>query len=47
MPRSDFELNMGVGRQASLLASYENAEAISDAKDLDAKVEGLLASAAA
>ena len=46
MPRSDFELNMGVSRMASLLAPYENAEALNVAKDLDTKVEALLASAA-
>jgi hypothetical protein len=47
MPRSDFELNMGVGRMASLLAPYENAEALKVAKDLDAKVEALLSAVAA
>jgi hypothetical protein len=31
---------------ASLLAPYENAEALKVAKDLDAKVEALLVSAA-
>jgi len=34
-------------RMASFLAPYENAEALKVAKDLDAKVESLLASAAA
>ena len=34
-------------RMASLLAPYKNAEALKVAKDLDAKVEALLASAAA
>ena len=34
-------------RMTSFLAPYENAEALKVARDLDAKVEALLASAAA
>ena len=43
--RSD-GVHMSYDRMASLLAPYENAEALKVAKDLDAKVEALLASAA-
>jgi uncharacterized protein (DUF302 family) len=39
-------VHMSYDRMASLLAPYENAEALKVAKDLDAKVEALLASAA-
>jgi uncharacterized protein (DUF302 family) len=44
--RSD-GVHISYDRMASLLAPYENAEALSVARDLDAKVETLLASAAA
>ena len=44
--RSD-GVHISYDRMASLLAPYENGEALSVARDLDAKVEGLLASAAA
>jgi uncharacterized protein (DUF302 family) len=44
--RSD-GVHISYDRMASLLAPYENAEALKVAKDLDAKVEALLASAAA
>jgi len=37
-------VHMSYDRMASLLAPYENAEALRVAKDLDAKVEALLAS---
>lgn len=40
-------VHLSYDRMASLLAPYENAEAMKVAKDLDAKVEGLLSSAAA
>ena len=40
-------VHISYDRMASLLAPYENAEALKVAKDLDAKVESLLASAAA
>jgi uncharacterized protein (DUF302 family) len=40
-------VHISYDRMASFLAPYENAEALSVAKDLDAKVEALLASAAA
>jgi hypothetical protein len=40
-------VHLSYDRMASLLASYENAEALRVAKDLDAKAEALLASAAA
>ena len=40
-------VHLSYDRMASLLAPYDNAEALQVAKDLDAKVEGLLASAAA
>jgi uncharacterized protein (DUF302 family) len=40
-------VHISYDRMASLLAPYENAEALKVAKDLDAKVEALLASAAA
>jgi hypothetical protein len=40
-------VHLSYDRMASLLAPYENAEAPRVAKDLDAKVETLLASAAA
>ena len=40
-------VHLSYDRMASLLAPYENAEALRVAKDLDAKVESLLASAAA
>ena len=43
--RSD-GVHISYDRMASLLAPYENAEALKVAKDLDAKVEALLASAA-
>jgi uncharacterized protein (DUF302 family) len=39
-------VHLSYDRMASLLAPYENAEALKVAKDLDAKVEALLASAA-
>ena len=41
--RSD-GVHISYDRMASFLAPYENAEALSVARDLDAKVEGLLAS---
>ena len=44
--RSD-GVHLSYDRMASFLASYENAEAMKVAKDLDAKVEALLAAAAA
>ena len=44
--RSD-GVHLSYDRMASLLAPYENAEALKVAKELDAKVEALLASAAA
>jgi hypothetical protein len=44
--RSD-GVHISYDRMASLLAPYENAEALNVARDLDAKVEGLLAFAAA
>ena len=37
-------VHLSYDRMASLLAPYENAEALRVAKDLDAKVEDLLAS---
>src|SRR5216684_66525 len=40
-------VHISYDRMASFLAPYENAEALKVAKDLDAKVEALLASAAA
>ena len=40
-------VHLSYDRMASLLASYENEEALKVARDLDAKVEALLASAAA
>jgi uncharacterized protein (DUF302 family) len=40
-------VHISYDRMASFLAPYENAEAFKVAKDLDAKVEALLASAAA
>ena len=40
-------VHISYDRMASFLAPYENAEALRVAKDLDAKVEALLASAAA
>jgi uncharacterized protein (DUF302 family) len=40
-------VHLSYDRMASLLAPYENAEALRVAKDLDAKVESLLAAAAA
>lgn len=40
-------VHLSYDRMASFLAPYENAEALKVAKDLDAKVEALLASAAA
>ena len=40
-------VHLSYDRMASFLAPYENAEVLSVARDLDAKVEGLLASAAA
>jgi hypothetical protein len=40
-------IHISYDRMASLLAPYENAAALKVAKDLDAKVEALLASAAA
>ena len=40
-------VHISYDRMANLLAPYENAEALKVAKDLDAKVEALLASAAA
>ncbi len=40
-------VHISYDRMASFLASYENAEALKVAKDLDVKVEALLASAAA
>jgi uncharacterized protein (DUF302 family) len=40
-------VHISYDRMASFLAPYENAEALKVAKDLDAKVESLLASAAA
>ena len=40
-------VHLSYDRMASLLAPYENPEALKVAKDLDAKVESLLASAAA
>src|SRR6266478_4490312 len=40
-------VHLSYDRMASFLASYENAEALKVAKDLDVKVEALLASAAA
>jgi uncharacterized protein (DUF302 family) len=40
-------IRISYDRMASFLAPYENAEALKVAKDLDAKVEALLASAAA
>ena len=43
--RSD-RVHISYDRMASLLAPYENAEALKVARDLDAKVEALLASAA-
>jgi hypothetical protein len=39
-------VHLSYDRMASLLAPYENAEALKVAKHLDAKVEGLIASAA-
>ena len=39
-------VHLSYDRMASLLAPYENAEALKVAKDLDAKVEALLVSAA-
>ena len=44
--RSD-GVHLSYDRMASFLAPYENAAALNVAKDLDAKVEALLASAAA
>jgi hypothetical protein len=44
--RSD-GVHISYDRMASLLAPYENAEGLTVARDLDAKVEALLASAAA
>ena len=44
--RSD-GVHISYDRMASLLAPYENAEALSVARDLDAKVEALLSAAAA
>ena len=44
--RSD-GVHLSYDRMASFLAPYENAEALNVAKDLDAKVEALIASAAA
>jgi hypothetical protein len=44
--RSD-GVHISYDRMASFLAPYENAEALCVARDLDAKVEGLIASAAA
>jgi hypothetical protein len=41
--RSD-GVHLSYDRMASLLAPYENAEALKVAKDLDAKVEALLGS---
>jgi uncharacterized protein (DUF302 family) len=40
-------VHISYDRMASLLAPYENAEALTVARDLDTKVEGLLVSAAA
>jgi len=40
-------VHLSYDRMASFLAPYENAEALKVARELDAKVEGLLASAAA
>jgi len=40
-------VHLSYDRMASFLAPYENAEAISVAKELDAKIEALLASVAA
>jgi uncharacterized protein (DUF302 family) len=40
-------VHLSYDRMASFLAPYENAEALNVARDLDAKVESLLASAAA
>ena len=40
-------VHLSYDRMASFLASYENAEALSVARDLDAKVEALLSAAAA
>ncbi len=40
-------VHISYDRMSSFLAPYENAEAMKVAKDLDAKVEGLLSSAAA
>jgi len=40
-------VHLSYDRMASFLAPYENAEALKVARDLDAKVEALLASAAA
>jgi hypothetical protein len=40
-------VHLSYDRMASLLAPYENAEALKVARELDAKVEAMLASAAA
>jgi hypothetical protein len=40
-------VHISYDRMSSCLAPYENAEALKVARDLDAKVEGLLSSAAA
>jgi uncharacterized protein (DUF302 family) len=40
-------VHLSYDRMASFLAPYENAEALSVAKDLDARVESLLSEAAA